>query len=77
MSWAAGAQLLALNFHTVQQGMQLNVGKLADNGGCGCVLKPQHMISDVAPEAGYTISVNPGMACASPQLPPPIVVVVA
>jgi hypothetical protein len=76
MSWAAGAQLLAINFHTMQQGMQFNLGKFADNGGCGYVLKP-HMISDVAPEAAYTISVNPGMGCASPQLPPPVVVVVA
>ena len=78
MSWAAGAQLLALNFHTVQQGMQFNLGKLADNGGCACVLKPQHTILDVASKAAYTISLNPGLGYASPQLlPPPIVVVVA
>ena len=69
VAWAAGAQLVALNFQTVDQGMQFNLGKFADNGGCGYVLKPQHMISDVAPEAGYTISVK---ACVPPPPPPPL-----
>jgi hypothetical protein len=60
---------VALNFQTIDQGMQYNLGKFADNGGCGYVLKPQHMISDVAPEAGYTISVK---ACVPPPPPPPL-----
>ncbi len=57
--WAAGAQLVALNFQTIDQGMQYNLGKFADNGGCGYVLKPPHMISSGAPaEPSYTISVK-------------------
>ena len=57
--WAAGAQLVALNFQTIDKGMQYNLGKFADNGGCGYVLKPPHMISSDAPaEPSYTISVK-------------------
>lgn len=56
--WAAGAQLVALNFQTIDQGMQFNLGKFADNGGCGYVLKPQHMISDAPAEPGSNISIK-------------------
>ncbi len=57
--WAAGAQLVALNFQTIDRGMQYNLGKFADNGGCGYVLKPPHMISTGAQaEPSYTISVK-------------------
>ncbi len=56
--WAAGAQLVALNFQTVDQGMQYNLGKFADNGGCGYVLKPPCMISDAPAEPAYSISVK-------------------
>jgi len=58
IAWAAGAQLVALNFQTIDQGMQYNLGKFADNGCCGYVLKPQYMIADVAPEPGFTILVK-------------------
>ncbi len=64
--WAAGAQLVALNFQTIDQGMQYNLGKFADNGGCGYVLKPPCMVSDAPAEAAYTISVK-----AWPPAPPP------
>ena len=42
-SWAAGCQLVALNFQTGDQPMWLNRGRFAENGGLGYVLKPPHM----------------------------------
>ncbi|KAJ1556905.1 hypothetical protein HK405_001447, partial [Cladochytrium tenue] len=38
--WAAGCQMVALNFQTFDRGLQLNQALFADNGGCGFVLKP-------------------------------------
>jgi phosphatidylinositol phospholipase C delta len=61
--WAAGAQLVALNFQTIDQGMQYNLGKFADNGCCGYVLKPPHMISDAPAEPGFSISVKVWSPC--------------
>jgi len=44
--WAAGCQLVALNFQTPDRPMQLNQGLFQDNGGCGYVLKPEFMRTD-------------------------------
>ncbi|XP_021368039.1 1-phosphatidylinositol 4,5-bisphosphate phosphodiesterase eta-2-like isoform X2 [Mizuhopecten yessoensis] len=44
--WAAGCQVVALNFQTTgAEPMQLLHGKFLDNGGSGYVLKPEFMLS--------------------------------
>eukprot|EP00127_Corallochytrium_limacisporum_P000492 Clim_evm21s14 gene=Clim_evmTU21s14 len=42
-AWASGCQIVALNFQTDDEPMQINRGKFLDNGGCGYVLKPKYM----------------------------------
>ncbi|KAF9348807.1 Phospholipase C [Mortierella sp. AD094] len=39
--WAAGAQIVALNYQSYDRGMQMNAAMFAMNGRCGYVLKPQ------------------------------------
>ncbi|RXM35178.1 1-phosphatidylinositol 4,5-bisphosphate phosphodiesterase zeta-1 [Acipenser ruthenus] len=41
--WNVGAQLVALNFQSLGEAMDLNRGKFQDNGNCGYVLKPHFM----------------------------------
>ncbi|XP_065808139.1 1-phosphatidylinositol 4,5-bisphosphate phosphodiesterase delta-4 isoform X1 [Labrus bergylta] len=41
--WNAGCQIVALNFQTAGEGMDLNDGLFSQNGGCGYVLKPPFM----------------------------------
>lgn len=41
--WNVGTQIVALNFQTDDEGMQICRGKFKDNGGCGYVLKPEFM----------------------------------
>lgn len=41
--WMAGCQVVALNYQTPDEAMQLNRGLFEDNGGCGYVLKPDFM----------------------------------
>ena len=48
IGWAAGNQLVALNYHTPDQGMHLNYGKFRENGNSGYVLKPQWMMNPSA-----------------------------
>lgn len=43
-AWAAGSQLVALNYQTPCVQMHLNHGKFRENGECGYVLKPEYMI---------------------------------
>jgi phosphatidylinositol phospholipase C delta len=45
-AWAAGNQLVALNYQTPGVPMHLNHGRFLENGECGYVLKPSYMISD-------------------------------
>lgn len=42
-SWALGAQAVALNYQTWDEGLQLNSGLFMLNGGAGYVLKPPHL----------------------------------
>lgn len=44
--WNAGCQVVALNFQTNSEPMQLLQGKFMDNGGCGYLLKPGFLLSD-------------------------------
>ncbi|XP_068446450.1 1-phosphatidylinositol 4,5-bisphosphate phosphodiesterase delta-4 isoform X1 [Clinocottus analis] len=41
--WNAGSQIVALNFQTAGEGMDLNDGLFSQNGSCGYVLKPSFM----------------------------------
>ena len=43
MFWNVGCQLVALNFQTLDVGMQLNLGKFEYNNKCGYLLKPEIM----------------------------------
>ena len=36
--------MIALNYQTFDQPMQINQGKFRLNGGCGWVLKPVHLV---------------------------------
>ena len=45
-SWAAGNQLVALNYQTLDQNTQLSYGKFRENGKSGYLLKPEYMIQD-------------------------------
>jgi hypothetical protein len=47
-SWAAGAQLVALNYQTGDLPYHINFGKFLENGQTGYVLKPDYMIADNA-----------------------------
>ncbi|XP_072289087.1 1-phosphatidylinositol 4,5-bisphosphate phosphodiesterase delta-4 [Eucyclogobius newberryi] len=41
--WNVGCQIVALNFQTAGEGMDLNDGLFSQNGGCGYILKPSFM----------------------------------
>ncbi|XP_039979082.1 1-phosphatidylinositol 4,5-bisphosphate phosphodiesterase delta-4 isoform X2 [Xiphias gladius] len=41
--WNAGCQIVALNFQTAGEGMDLNDGLFSQNGCCGYILKPSFM----------------------------------
>lgn len=43
MYWNAGTQMVALNYQTLDFGMQLNLALFEQNGRCGYVLKPECM----------------------------------
>lgn len=42
-AWAAGSQLVALNYQTKDLPYEINFGKFLENGQCGYVLKPDYM----------------------------------
>ena len=42
--WAAGAQLVALNYQTKDTAMHHNMGMFRNNGKCGYVLKPNYLL---------------------------------
>jgi len=68
-AWSAGNQLVALNFQTPGLPMQLNDSKFRENGGCGYVLKPAYMLSDVdTPLPPCTITVHVLSAQQLPKL---------
>lgn len=46
--WNCGCQIVALNYQSVGPMMDLNIGRFAQNGGCGYVLKPAVMREDFA-----------------------------
>lgn len=44
-AWAAGNQMVALNYQTNDLHKHINIGKYRQNGRCGYVLKPPYMLS--------------------------------
>ncbi|XP_035661402.1 1-phosphatidylinositol 4,5-bisphosphate phosphodiesterase delta-4-like [Branchiostoma floridae] len=44
--WSAGCQIVAMNYQTKCDQMDLNLGKFRQNGGCGYVLKPEVLRKD-------------------------------
>ncbi|XP_078702171.1 1-phosphatidylinositol 4,5-bisphosphate phosphodiesterase delta-1-like isoform X3 [Branchiostoma floridae x Branchiostoma belcheri] len=44
--WAAGCQIVAMNYQTPCDQMDLNLGRFRQNGGCGYVLKPDVLRKD-------------------------------
>lgn len=69
-AWAAGSQLVALNFQTGDQPYHVNFGKFLENGRCGYVLKPEYMISNDPVERLPPIRITFNIISAS-QLPKP------
>lgn len=51
-AWAAGNQLVALNYQTGDEGMFYNRGKFASNKQCGYLLKPACLRNNSAPTPG-------------------------
>eukprot|EP01035_Chromulina_nebulosa_P020678 gene20678-26809_t len=67
--WAAGSQMVALNYQTNDLPLHVNTGKFRENGNIGYVLKPEYMLSDKgvkSPPIKLTIHVLSGQ-----QLPKP------
>ena len=47
VAWAMGIQLVALNFQTDDSAMTVNDGRFRVCGGCGYVLKPPSVLSQL------------------------------
>lgn len=45
LAWSVGCQMVALNFQTQDQFLQVNDGRFRENGNCGYVLKPSTLIA--------------------------------
>lgn len=50
LAWATGCQVVALNFQTCSDGLQINRGRFLENGNSGYVLKPPRMWDAAPPE---------------------------
>jgi phosphatidylinositol phospholipase C delta len=59
-SWAAGNQLVALNYQTGDLPYHVNFGKFLENGRTGYVLKPQYLLhKEISPSSELVLPVNP------------------
>ena len=68
-AWAAGNQLVAMNWQTNDLAYEINIGRFMENGNCGYVLKPEYMLNDKAvrsPGVKLTVRIISGQ-----QLPKP------
>lgn len=59
--WNCGCQMVALNFQTFGQMMDLHDGRFRQNGGCGYVLKPSVMREPVSLFSAHSKGVIPGV----------------
>jgi len=67
-AWSAGSQLVALNYQTGDLAYHINFGKFMENGNCGFVLKPDHMISDTQKKSeGFRLLINVISASSLPK----------
>jgi hypothetical protein len=69
-SWNIGAQLLAMNIQTLDEGMRLNRSKFRVNGQCGFLLKPKCLRQDAPMKANDGMILTVKIICGS-QLPKP------
>uniref|UniRef100_A0A3P9IMH7 Phosphoinositide phospholipase C n=1 Tax=Oryzias latipes TaxID=8090 RepID=A0A3P9IMH7_ORYLA len=67
--WNAGCQIVALNFQTPGEQMDLNQGRFQQNGLCGYVLKPPFMFEDKL--LTFQCFVLPNQVISAQQLPKP------
>ncbi|XP_043916576.1 inactive phospholipase C-like protein 1 [Protopterus annectens] len=63
--WNCGCQIVAMNYQTPGQMMDLNTAWFSQNGGCGYVLRPSVMRDEVSYFSANTKGVVPGV---SPQV---------
>ncbi|XP_045102897.1 inactive phospholipase C-like protein 1 isoform X1 [Portunus trituberculatus] len=63
--WNAGCQMVALNFQTPGQFMDVYEGRFRANGGCGYLLKPAVMREHISVFSAHSREIIPGVA---PQL---------
>ncbi|CAG5115736.1 unnamed protein product, partial [Candidula unifasciata] len=63
--WNHGCQIVALNYQTGGEPMQLNHGRFLDNGGVGYILKPSFLMS------GEFIAAKDGEIISGYQIPKP------
>eukprot|EP01065_Artemidia_motanka_P022632 TRINITY_DN2683_c1_g1_i3.p1 TRINITY_DN2683_c1_g1~~TRINITY_DN2683_c1_g1_i3.p1 ORF type:complete len:781 (+),score=227.26 TRINITY_DN2683_c1_g1_i3:562-2904(+) len=69
-AWNVGVQMVALNFQQLDFPVRLNDAKFQDNGGCGYLLKPEHLRlkdSAVTPQAASTLRVKVISGCQIPK----------
>ncbi|ORX89142.1 PLC-like phosphodiesterase [Basidiobolus meristosporus CBS 931.73] len=67
--WAAGCQVVALNYQTYDRSMDLNQALFKGNGGCGYILKPAYLLKDgVTPNSSAVLAVE---IISAQQLPKP------
>ena len=59
-AWAAGNQLVALNYQTGDLPYHINFGRFLENGSTGYVIKPDYMINDAVqePSEGVKLIIN-------------------
>lgn len=69
-AWAAGNQIVALNYQTGDLPYHINFGRFLENGRTGYVLKPEYMINNqtIKRDPPLRITINVISAC---QLPKP------
>jgi len=72
-AWAAGAQMVALNYqtftHPMGYSMHVNDGKFRENGKSGYILKPDYMLADSSkPSDPITVTVH---VVSAQQIPKP------
>jgi len=50
-AWSLGCQMVAMNFFSSDENMLVADGRFRQNGSCGYVLKPEHLLASKSPSA--------------------------
>jgi hypothetical protein len=69
-AWAAGNQMVALNYQTKDSAFFVNYGKYRENGKCGYVLKPTYLLSSGSARSSTPVNLVVHVLSAA-QLPKP------